>query len=282
MARAKALSRLVGVFGVAVSVAAQGCASLQSTPIQQYVWEMGHNCEHVNSSWQITRVDAEGRYSIRGGNATSSADFEQCMREQVQKHPYKQWLAQGTKPVSATPASRADVPVWKAGDEWQYRWQSPRGSGTYVLAVSREESLDGVAYYVVAAGTTRESYYRTSDFAYFMDKVNGQVELRHTPPSAYLPWPPWPDERIEGTYTSERPLDRRTDQVAVRCESGAPEAVSVPAGTFDAVKITGRNSLTGSVTVERWASVAVKNLVRQRTHLSYGIVERELVAFKLH
>jgi hypothetical protein len=174
------------------------------------------------------------------------------------------------------------VPVWKPGDEWQYRWQSPRGSGTFVWAVSREERMEGVTYYVVAAGTTREIYYRKTDFAYAMDKVNGQIELRHTPPSAYLPWPAWPAEKIQATYTRERPLERQTEQVTSTCESGPTEAVSVPAGTFQAVKIACRNSLTGSVTVEMWASLAVKNFVRQRTYFSYGTRERELVAFKLH
>jgi hypothetical protein len=282
--------RMLCVSAVAV-VALPGCASMESTPIQQYVWEMGHNCEHVNSSWQIDRVDAKGRYWISGGNATSSRDFEQCMREQYQKHPYKQWLAASATPPRKEPdrnapprrdASRADVPVWKPGDEWQYRWQSPRGNGTFVWAVNREEIVDGVMYYVVAAGTTREIYYRKTDFAYSMEKVNGEIEVRHTPPSVRFPWPPWPGEKIEARYTRERPVARQSQQLTTLCESGPAEMVGVPAGSFEAVKITCRDGGTGAVTTETWVAVAVKNFVRQRTYFSYGVRERELIAFQLH
>ncbi len=282
---------------VALGLLVSSCTSVQSTPIQEYVWQMGHNCEHVNSDWQLVRVEADGRYFIRGSNATSSGNFQQCMQEQYQRYPYKKWLAdnstqiapaQGatspsTAPVnvaSATGTSRG-LPTWKAGDEWEYRWQSPRGKGTFVWAVKGEQDVDGVTYYVVAAGTAREIYYRKSDFAYFMDKLNGQVELRHTPATAYLPWPPWPGTKVEATYTRERPIERQTEQVTTVCESGPAESVTVPAGTFEAVKVTCHDGRSGAMTMEMWVSEAVKNFVRQRVYFSYGVRERELTRFKL-
>jgi hypothetical protein len=88
-------------FGGVVSVAAAavaGCASMENTPIQDYVWAMGHNCEHTNSSWKLDRVDAQGRYYISGVNATSSQDFQACMQQQFRLHPYKEeeWLKRKT------------------------------------------------------------------------------------------------------------------------------------------------------------------------------------------
>jgi hypothetical protein len=280
-----------------------GCASLQSTPIQEYVWEMGHNCEHTNSSWQLDRVDAQGTYWIRGGNATSSANFQQCMQEQYRLHPYQQWLAANRKtPAPSTetkqpePARRelaakapaplavstATLPVWNPGDEWQYRWESPQGKGTFVWAVAtREEMIDGVPFYVVKSGTTREIYYRKTDFAYYMETVNGQVETRHTPPRAFFTWPLVPGAKVNATYTRERPLDRQTDEMALTCETAGVEPVTVPAGTFDAVKLTCRNSRTNAVVSEMWLSPAVKHMVRERTQLPNGVRERELIGFKI-
>ena len=87
--------------------------------------------------------------------------------------------------------------------------------------VDREEIVDGATYYVVAAGTTREIYYRKTDFASSMEKVNGQIEVRHTPPSLRLPWPPWPGEKIEERYTRERPGARQSESDdCVRVGSG--------------------------------------------------------------
>jgi hypothetical protein len=68
------------------------CASLKNTPVQDYVWEMGKKCEHVNSGWRMDRVDVDGRYWISGTNVTSPADFGACMQEQYRNTPYKAWL----------------------------------------------------------------------------------------------------------------------------------------------------------------------------------------------
>ncbi len=278
-----------------------GCASMQSTPRQAYVWDMGHNCEHLNSDWQLVRVDAEGRYWIRGNNATSSANFQQCMQEQYQQHPYKQWLAtngppeQTQKPAQMTrqPASPSttiasvsrttaeSLPVWKPGDEWQSRWESAQGKGTFVWAVDREELVDGVLFYVVKSGTTREIYYRKSDFAYYMDKVSGQIETRHTPPTAFFTWPLTAGAKTEVRYTREQPLDRQTAEMVLTCETGPAETVTLQAGTFQAVKVACRDSRTNAPNFEVWLSPATKHIVRERTYFSYGVRERELIGLKL-
>jgi hypothetical protein len=59
---------------------------------------MGHNCEHVNSAWQLDRVDAQGRYYIKGTNVTSAQDFQSCMQQQLKLHPYQEWLKANRKP----------------------------------------------------------------------------------------------------------------------------------------------------------------------------------------
>jgi hypothetical protein len=288
----------------ALAVLFAGCASMQNTPQQDYTFAMGENCYstlQLPSGLRVNKVDADGSRwwtnPVLGGTHDIGA-LRACMQEQFRAHPYKAWLAANQKPTqtqakgdesagrktaspSVSVAAASTPATWKPGDEWSYRWESPRGKGTFVWAVDREEVLDGTAFYVVKSGGTREIYYRKSDFAYYMDKVDGQVETRHTPPTAYFPWPPAPGAKLELRYTRERPLERQTEEMALACESGASEPVTVPAGTFDAVKVTCRNSRTNAVSVEMWLSPAVKHMVRERTHFSYGVRERELTSFTL-
>jgi hypothetical protein len=69
-----------------------------------------------------------------------------------------------TAPSGGAAARAADT--WAPGSSWAYRYQSPRGSGTFEWVVDREEMLDGVRFYVVTAGP-REIYFRKSDMALY-------------------------------------------------------------------------------------------------------------------
>jgi hypothetical protein len=188
-----------------------------------------------------------------------------------------------TGPTRATaaptpPAASPTTPTWTRGDEWSYRWSSPQGSGTYVWIVDREEVVDSVPFYVIKSGTARESYYRKDDRAFVMDKLNGQVETRNTPPATY--WSATPGTK-EVRYTRERPIDRQTEAMALNCETGPLEPLTVPAGTFDAAKVTCRNTKTNAVNFEMWLSPAVRHMVKERTYFSYGVRERELTSFRV-
>jgi hypothetical protein len=46
----------------------------------------------------------------------------------------------------------ADAPEWRVGDEWTYRWESPRGKGTFVRRVIRIERIGGIEFYVTRSG----------------------------------------------------------------------------------------------------------------------------------
>src|SRR5262245_20724926 len=59
--------------------------------------------------------------------------------------------------------------IWNIGDEWSYRWESPRGSGTFVRRAVAEEMVDGIDCYVIASGRF-SLYFRKSDRAYVMEK----------------------------------------------------------------------------------------------------------------
>ncbi len=180
---------------------------------------------------------------------------------------------------AAAPVSSFNPPVWKVGDEWAFRWQSPRGQGTFVWAVVREEVVDGIDSWVVKGGQY-ELYYRKVDLAFHLEKFEGVVTTRHVPP-AMTPWPLVPGSKWERRYTRERPADRQTEAMWLACEVGPEEQVTVLAGTFRAVRIACRNQPAGSMNHEVWFSPELKHMVRDRTHFPYGVRERELTTFRI-
>src|SRR5262245_13231085 len=80
-----------------------GCATAQNTPLQDYVWEMGRNCNAAGIT--MTKVDPDGRYHLTGANVTSFSAFTDCMQEQQQKHPYQEWLTASKKQASPAPSA---------------------------------------------------------------------------------------------------------------------------------------------------------------------------------
>jgi hypothetical protein len=268
----------------AVALLASGCASTGNTLAQDLAWERWHKCNHF-SGLTLNRIDRDGKIWVNYGDGFSDmgpwrACLQQAAADQASRRPVTATQQQSPVAVAAVSPFPAEMPSWKPGDEWAYRWESPQGKGTFVWSVDREEVLDGVTYYVVKAGA-RELFYRKTDFAFYIDRLNGQVETRHTPPAAFFTWPLVSGAKIEVRYTHERPLDRQSEEMVLTCETGAVESVTVPAGTFDAVKITCRNSRTNALVREWWLSSATKHYVRERAHFSYGVRERELIAVKL-
>jgi hypothetical protein len=153
-----------------------------------------------------------------------------------------------------------------------------------VWSVDRIEVVDGTEFYVVRSGRTREIYRRKSDLAYFMDKVEGVVEERQVlSTSTVIPWPLGLRKSWEYRATRERPKDRSTtEELYFICRTGdAEELVSVPAGQFGTVRILCNDGRTGSFRSETWYAPGVKHWVRERSQFSYGVRERELIAYKV-
>ena len=85
---------MVPVFsGLAVSLI--GCSTMQNTPQQDYVYEMGRICQAGATSTKVERVAPDGRYWIRGRGAGYEQEYPRffaCMKEQYQAYPYADWL----------------------------------------------------------------------------------------------------------------------------------------------------------------------------------------------
>jgi hypothetical protein len=76
-----------------VALVLSGCASMAETPPQAYVWELGRACNSTTLSME--RVEPDGRYTVRGAsNVISFTPYFDCMKEQANSRPYREWLKQ--------------------------------------------------------------------------------------------------------------------------------------------------------------------------------------------
>ena len=80
---------------VILAIILAACATLQNTPLQDYVWELGRKCNAAGVT--MTSVDSDGRYQLFGANTTSFAAYTDCMKEQERLLPYQTWLAANRK-----------------------------------------------------------------------------------------------------------------------------------------------------------------------------------------
>jgi hypothetical protein len=286
--RVRSLQRVVVTLTALTLV---GCATAKNTPQQDYTYEMAQGCTNIRNA-QLERVEPDGRYWVISLHYTQYQFFD-CMNAQFKAHPFFDWAKaqkrEASQPpvavgsiavVASAPSGPVTAPVWQVGDEWQYAYKSPSNSGTYVWSVNRVESLDGVPHYVIKTGT-REIFYRVSDLAGSLERVNGVVVNRDTPSALQYVWPLAVGKSWEDSYRQERPVDRTTTDRNLLYTVDVEETVTVPAGTFRTLKITRRNKNTNSVIYEIWYAPDVKQWVKIREFLSNGIRERELIAFKL-
>ena len=291
---------------------AAGCQTMTPEAMKrnELYWDAARECQVGLGSLQVDRIDGEGRlwYTLSQGSQTDVPKFLDCYRKKATEKLRAAGLIQGTAalttptpvpsrqeprpaPTPSTSAPAAPVsassatwpvaaPSWRPGYEWAYRWQSPRGSGTFVWVVAREDVIDGVPVYVIRSGQ-RETLYRRPDLALYLERVEGVTETRWAPPLMMQVWPLGPGKTWEQTYTRERPADRQTEVRSLECQtSEAEEHVTVPAGTFGAVKITCRFKPANNLSHDLWYSPQVKHTVRERTYFSYGVRERELTQYK--
>jgi hypothetical protein len=184
---------------------------------------------------------------------------------------------------AGTPASRPPVPTaalaptWARGDEWTYRWTSPRGAGTFTRVIQDGDTLDGRPCYAMRSGT-RVIYYTQADLGWVMEKVAGAVEVRATPPEQRFVWPLVVGKVWEVFAHVEWPLARSTEERHRRVRVEGWESVTVPAGTFGAFHLVATDPI-GVVKHELWYAPDVKWMVRERLQFPYGVEDRQLVKY---
>lgn len=192
--------------------------------------------------------------------------------------------AAGPEPASRSDPARAaapapaggpwEAPRWRVGDEWHFRWQSPRGSGTFVWTVEAEARVGDQDYWVVRSGSRRIFYTKTA-LAWDREEVDGAVVVRARPAFGYA-WPLEVGKGWDATYEWEDLPGRRTEHRPRWCEVAREESVEVPAGTFPTRRVVCRDR-GGRVTSETWFAPAVGHWVKERSVQAYGDRIRELL-----
>jgi hypothetical protein len=265
-----------------LSVCVVSCA--ENNLQQTRAWDAYEACKasgRVPTNVQIDRVEPDGRWWFRAQEGSyGTQQLNGCMQTELAL-----WKPSGALSSQVVSSPRpgdalSKPPVWKLGDEWAFRYQSASTNGTYVWSVDRAEPVDGVLNYVVKTGNG-EIFYRESDLAATREMVDGVVVMKNTPPRFQYVWPMFVGQTWEQTVVEEWPVERHmiehVDSVIVESE----ETITVPAGTFKAVRIVYRNKKTGAIRYEAWYVPELRHVVRLRENLTSGPRVRELIAFRL-
>jgi TPR repeat protein len=215
------------------------------------------------------------------------------MKDQFRLHPFFDWLKaqqRQSPPLPATvlagaslsnAADRAVVPVWQVGDEWRYAYKDVSGSGTFVWTVDRIELQGQAQHYVVKSGR-RELFYRSSDLALSMVRLDGVVVRTYSPALARYSWPLSTGRSLEQECQEERPVDRVTRHLSRTVTIEGEQTITVPAGTFNTVQVSVKNKKSGATILQYWYSPDTKQWIKDREFLRDGSVrDRELMAYVL-
>ena len=267
---------------------ATGCAPATNTLAQDLTWAAYAACRsRVPSNIQIERVDPDGRYWWRTSEGSYGAtQLEACMREERAKRPRPQATTGAT--AVATSQGRTAItgpivqPVWKVGNEWAYRYETPSGSGTFVWRLDRIEALANEPHYVITADT-REIFYRVADLGFTKEILDGKT-VRQISPSTWrtVAFPLSVGLSWDMKYLETRPTEQQTENLERRCVAEAEEALTVPAGTFATIRIVCNNTRNNAWVITVWYSPEVNHIVKDEYPVrTGGRTSRELLMFRL-
>jgi hypothetical protein len=251
------------------------------TLAQEMAWQQWKKCDSY-SGVTLKEIREDGQIWV--WHTTGLSAWQQCIRRAREE--------QARRGVAAIPAAQATeggaaargpilAPEWNVGDEWAYRYESPSGSGTFVWAVDRIESLEEQPHYVIRTGT-REIFYRVADFGFTRESVEGRV-VRQIRPSNWR-WVNFPlkvGDSWSMKFHEERPVDRQTEDVARGCRVDAEETVTVPAGTFPTFRVVCRNERNDAWHSTFWYAPEVRQVVRVEFAVIGGKHSRELITYRL-
>jgi hypothetical protein len=149
-------------------------------------------------------------------------------------------VRRATEPSAAPPpvsvnrlVSVPSPPEWRRGDRWTYEVTSGTDRGTKTMEVVEVREIGNVPYYVVRLGDLDHYYTRGLDWA--AAARTSKVEARMIPPHPWFVWPlevgkRWTYQGVWEEQESKQDLSNRFEVVAV-------EAVEVPAGRFETLKV---------------------------------------------
>jgi len=269
---------------VLVSIATTGCAATHNTPSQDLAWQRWEQCKQ--SGVNLGRIEADGRtwVTYTTDHAAAVDAWRECDRKMAAKQGQHGAPAEAVAVATARGRTTGPVamPAWKVGDEWEYRYEHPSGTGTFVWRLDRTEILDDVPHYVITVGT-REIFYRMSDLGFTQETVDGQI-VRRVSPSVwrFVSFPLSVGLSWDMKYRETRPLEQQTEEIERRCVAEAEEALTVRAGTFATFRIVCRDTRNDTWVSTLWYSPEVTHIVRDEYAVrGGGRAWRELIRFTL-
>ena len=141
------------------------CASMGNTLAQDSAWERCEKCRV--GGIVLSRITPDGRIWVTytADHVGALREWQECDRKAAAEQGRRRAAPSQPSPSQVTTSGAAaaqgpiQAPVWKIGNEWAYRYESPSGARTFVWSLDRVETYEGQPHYVIKAGT-REIFYR--------------------------------------------------------------------------------------------------------------------------
>jgi len=176
---------------------------------------------------------------------------------------------------------KVQKPEWKVGYVWTYLRKQPGGGKNVVKEIIREGAFEGVPSYVVKI-EERENFYGKEKLGLSVTQSTGKLLSKRHPPSQPLFWPLAVGVEWRNSFTWERFDQKSAEKFDYQRVASNFDRVTVPAGTFDAIKIDTYEFDSGLLRYEYWYSPLVKWFVKTRWYNTGGVEEEELVNFKVN
>lgn len=183
---------------------------------------------------------------------------------------------QGAQQPPPPTASRAvEAPTFNVGDSWEYRWPNrPEARSQYKLTVNERK---GDLVTMVSRAGDRFVYTKEGNIV-----DDGFRKERYDPDIPRLQFPLQEGKTWVRQYTVRGERDRRPFDVTLKAKVGGWERLSVPAGTFDAIRIqtsiefprTGHEELC-------WYAPEVKRFVKCKFSEHIKESNFELISYQL-
>ena len=209
---------------------------------------------------------------------------EIARQDPIEETPEKKSKGSQVPLIEANPVTRprvkAEKPEWKVGYEWKYTWKRPGTSGSFTREIIREDTFEGVPSYVVRTGKN-ENFYTKDVLGALAQMSAGTLTIKRDSPRQLFTWPLELGKEWRNSYFRENIQEKRTQTFDFRVVVANVETVRVPAGTFDAFKIQSYEFHNGKLLQEHWYSPTVKWFVKERIYEEGGVLERDLISFKV-
>jgi hypothetical protein len=184
-----------------------------------------------------------------------------------------------TKPITRL-GFKAEKPEWKVGYEWRYAWKQPGTSGILTREIIREDTFEGVLCYVIRIGKN-QNFYPKDTLGLLATMSGGKLTFKRNAPLQRVSWPLEVGKEWKNSFTLESLEEKSSRTYDFRFVVSKIEEVTVPAGTFEAFKIENYGVYTGNLVAEYWYSPKVKWFIKERLYPEKGVLERELISFKV-